>query len=180
MPLIDAQGRVLGRFNCLDAGLVALLSVSVLGILLVQTGIHATSKNMIEGETDIEIGLYLRTRTDDPTLFKVGSQPNITIRNQPRGKMLITAVSFSPAKALVPQASGYKVIDDPQLQHVYDFKLTLKDHALVTPEGFVAEGVKVKVGLPIELEDQTYRLTGGITKVVALTNSIPEAHNVSH
>jgi hypothetical protein len=165
MAIIDANGKVFGKFNLLDAGFTALLGVVLLGVVLVQSGVQATSKNMVQGETDIHISLYLRTRTLKESIFKVGDETNITVRNQPRGKVAIVFAQLDPVKALVAQASGYKIFPDPLSSNMYDIKLVLKDHATITPEGYVAEGVKMKIGLPIELEGMDYRLSGTITKV---------------
>ena len=165
MAIIDANGKVFGKFNLLDAGFTALLGVVLLGVVLVQSGVQATSKNRVQGETDIHISLYLRTRTLKESIFKVGDETNITVRNQPRGKVSIVAAQLDPVKALVPQGSGYKIFPDPLSSNMYDIKLVLKDHATITPEGYVAEGVKMKIGLPIELEGMDYRLSGTITKV---------------
>jgi hypothetical protein len=165
MAIIDANGKVFGKFNLLDAGFTALLGVVLLGVVLVQSGVQATSKNMVQGETDIHISLYLRTRTLKESIFKVGDETNITVRNQPRGKVAIVSAQLDPVKALVAQASGYKIFPDPLSSNMYDIKLVLKDHATITPEGYVAEGVKMKIGLPIELEGMDYRLSGTITKV---------------
>ena len=171
MPLIEKNGQLFGKFNVLDAGFTLLLSVVLLGVVLVQSGVQATSKNMVQGETDIHISLYLRTRTLKETLFKAGDETNITVRNQPRGKVTIVSAQLEPVKALVPQGSGYKIFPDPLSSNMYDIKLVLKDHATITPEGYVAEGVKMKIGLPIELEGMDYRLSGNITQVVPVTTT---------
>jgi hypothetical protein len=173
MQLFNEQGQLFGRFNVLDAGFALLVGVVLLGVTLVQTGVQATSKNMVQGETDIEISLYLRTRTLNEHLFKAGDETNITVRNQPRGKVSIVSATLDPVKALVPQGSGYKVFPDPLSSNVYDIKLTLKDHATITPEGYVAEGVKMKIGLPIEIEGMDYRLSGVITKVAPVKATAP-------
>jgi hypothetical protein len=67
---------------------------------------------------------------------------------------------------VVTNASGQtRLIPDPTLAYSVDYELQLRDHALITSDGYVANGVKLKVGLPIELEGPTYRIPAAIVAV---------------
>lgn len=167
----------LKKLNPIDSGIFALVALALIGILFVQAGWHQTSSQMIEGESDVLITFITRnTRTVDPNLFKKGAVTHITIRNQPRGDLPIESSSFSKVKTLVPLANGtVKVLDDPSLIDAYDFRVTLKDHALVTPEGYVSNGIKLKIGLPIEIEGFNYRLGGVIVDVQPLPEAASQA-----
>ncbi len=165
--LLDSNGRLLGRYNIFDAAFAGLIALVILGILAVQSGWHKTSGETIKGETDIEYTVLLRNlKTLDKNLFVPGNTLSITIRNQPRGEVTIVDAQASPKKLAVPTAGGeVKVVDDPADLYGYDYLIRLKDHALVTEEGYVTEGIKVKIGLPIEVEGFNYRVNGVIADV---------------
>jgi hypothetical protein len=157
-----------GRINLFDFVIVSALLLTVAGVLVVQSGWHRTSGQVVQGETDIEYTILIRNlKTLHPdTLFEPGKKLSMTIRNQPRGDVKIVAVEHSPKKAVVPQgANGYQVIADPTDPNGHDFKIRLRDHALVSATGYVTEGLKVKVGMPIEVEGFNYRVGGVIADV---------------
>jgi hypothetical protein len=170
MSMLDAQGRLFGRFNLLDAGLVALLTLGLLGIFLVQSNLHATSQAMVDGETDIDVRVMFTLRSEDPALFKVGDMTNITVRNQPRGEVKIVAVQAEPVQVMLAVGAKPTAVTDTTEAKVMNYWLTLRDHATVTKEGYVAEGVKVKIGVPVNLEGFKYSVHGGIVDVTALRN----------
>lgn len=183
LPWLDPQGRLWGKWNILDAGLVMLVACIVLGMLLVQLGVQKTSAAQVLGESDILIKLYLRSRTFEQQLFVEGEKTNITVRNQPRGEVTIMKVEKMLPQLTVMGKQGPQAVPDASLPGVYDYTITLKDHATLSKEGYVAEGVKIKIGLPIELEGQNYRLTGSILQVTPVNStsdsvaaSAPHAH----
>ena len=164
--LIDDSGRLLGKFNVIDAGIGALLLLATLGIIAVQSGWHQTSGQMIEGEADIEYTVFMRNiKTLNPNLFEPGKTLSMTIRNQPRGAVEIVRVQHAPKKALL--ANG-QVVDDKADPYGYDYLLTVKDHATITSDGYVTAGVKVKVGMNIEVEGFNYRLPAYIVDIKKL------------
>lgn len=174
---MDATARLWGRWNVVDAMAVLTVAATALGLLMVQAGWHQTSGQAVEGETDIEYTVLMYgLRTLRPELFQVGDQTSITIRNHPRGKVTITQVERQPRRLVVPAvvrgAQGYEVIEDPTLPDAYEYRLTLKDHALKTSEGFVTNGMKVKIGLPIEVEGFDYRVSGVIVDVRPTTKAV--------
>lgn len=164
---LDEQGRILGRLNLLDAGFLLLVAVVGLGVLLVQSGTHQTSGNLIEGETDILYTVVTQnTRTLTPDMLKSGESTHLSIRNQPRGNVTIDSASFRPHETSFVTGGGkpFSAVD-PALKNSYDYTIVLRDHATITPDGFVTNGIKVKVGLPIELEGKTYRIPAAIVGV---------------
>lgn len=165
--MMDRSGRLLGRLNVLDGMVLGLLLLVVLGIIAVQSGWHQTSGETIKGETDIEYTVLLRNlKTLQPDLFTPGQKLSITIRNQPRGEVFIVDSKVSPKKLAVPMADGnVKVVDDPADLYGYDYLIRLKDHALLSDGGYVTEGIKVKIGLPIEVEGMNYRVNGVIADI---------------
>lgn len=171
---LDAEGRLFGKFNIIDILMTGFITLLVLGVWLVQSGWHQTSGQVIEGESDILISVQLSDlRTLDTQLFKPGETTAITIRNQPRGQVKIVDSHCDPL--MVAVSGSAKPVPDPGKPNGYECFVTLKDHSLVTKDGYVSEGVKVKVGLGIELEGFKYRAYGRITDVVAVkpTAAVP-------
>lgn len=166
MPLIEPDGRLFGRFNILDAGVAVLVGLVSLGFLMVQSNLHATSSAMVKGETDIDIRVMFRLRSEDEALIKVGDVTNITVRNQPRGSVQVVAIEKVPVKDFIVINNTAALITPNNEQYVSDYWVTLRDHATITEDGYVAEGVKVKIGLPINLEGFKYSAHGGIVDVL--------------
>jgi Domain of unknown function (DUF4330) len=156
-----------GRLNGLDAGFLGLVAVVGLGILLVQSGTHQTSGTLIEGEADIQYTVVTQnTRTLIPTMIRANDMTHLSIRNQPRGDVKIVSATYKPHETSFVSPSGqpFSAVD-PALKNSVDYTIVLQDHATVTKEGYVANGIKVKVGLPIELEGKAYRIPAAIIDV---------------
>jgi hypothetical protein len=161
--------RLLPRFNPIDMGVLLTGLCVALGITASQLGWHKTSGQMITGETDIRYQIVVRNlKTLRPSILQAGKTLSITIRNQPRGDVRITEVKHMVKRTLLQtpgHGPGYQVIDDPVDLYGHDYLVTVQDHALVTKDGFVTEGIKVKIGLPIEIEGFDYRVNGSIVDV---------------
>ena len=162
--LIDDSGRLLGKVNIIDFGFTALLVLGALGLIAVQSGFHKTSGQMIQGEADIRYTFQLRNvKTFHPdTLFKPGDKLSMTIRNQPRGAVEIIDVKHNPKRILLGNGQLVPDTSDP---NGYDFLVTVKDHATITSDGYVTEGVKVKTGMGMDVESARYRLSGVIIDI---------------
>ncbi len=164
---IDQSGKLFGKINIIDFGTLALVLLATLGVLAVQSGMYQTSGQVIKGEGDIVYTIYIRNlKTMQPALFVPGQKLSITIRNQPRGKVEIVDVKQTPKRVsyMLPNGS-LKTVEDPADAYGYDYLITLKDHALFSNDGYVTEGIKVKVGLGIEVEGHDYRVPGAIVDV---------------
>jgi hypothetical protein len=175
MSLLDTNGRLFGKFNVLDAGLVLLLAVGGLGVFLVQSNLHATSQAMVQGETDIDIRVMFTLRSEDAQLLKAGEKTNITIRNQPRGEVKILDVQKAPVQVMLAVNGKPTAVTDTTEKNVQSYWVTLRDHATITKEGYVAEGVKVKVGVPVDLEGFKYFVHGGIVDVRPVADAVGKA-----
>lgn len=167
MQWIDENGRFLGKVNIVDLFTTSVVVLGVLGVFLVQSGLHVTSGQVVEGEADIFVDVQISDlKSLDPNLFKAGEKTDITIRNQPRGSVSIVEAHSQPVQVTVLDSKGQvKGVGDYSEPNGHDFFVTLKDHAKITQNGYVAAGVKVKVGLPIELEGFKYRAYGRIINV---------------
>lgn len=165
--LMNSSGQVFGRFNLIDFSALLLALLATLGILLVQSGLYRTSGQVIKGEGDIVYTVYVRNlKSLSPDLFVPGKKLSITIRNQPRGAVQILQAQNTPKRTSFMLPNGQlKTLADPADPYGYDSLVTLKDHALFTEDGYVTEGIKVKIGLPIEVEGRNYRVPGVIVDV---------------
>ena len=158
------------KLNRLDWALVSVFALVLVGVLLVQSKVMVTSADMVEGEADvkIEIGVY-GAEILDPSLIKAGEKTALSIRNQPRGDVLIDSVRYEPDQITFMLPSGQpKAVANVAQPHLTDVYITLKDHATVSKEGYVANGVKIKVGQPIDVEGFAYRFSGRILNVSAV------------
>lgn len=169
MPILNSEGRLFGRFNVLDVVVTGAIALGVAGVFLVQSGTQVTSGQVVEGETDILVYVQIPSlKTLDRELFEPDKNTSITIRNQPRGEVLIESVKSAPTKVTMLGSNQKPLaVDDIAMANSYDYTVVLKDHAKITKDGFVTEGVKVKIGLPIELEGFNYRVYGKIVDVQA-------------
>lgn len=178
---IDSSGKLFGKINVIDFGGLALALLVALGIIAVQSGMYRTSGQMIKGEGDIHYTIYIRNlKTLKPDLFVPGKKLSITIRNQPRGEVSIVDVKQTPKRTSFMLPDGaLKAVEDPADPYGYDYLITLKDHALFSQDGYVTEGIKVKVGLGIEVEGHDYRVPGAIVDVKEVADAKPAATSAS-
>lgn len=165
--LINQSGQLFGKINIIDFCSFALVGLIALGILAVQSGWHQTSGQVIQGEGDIQYTIFIRNlKTLQPDLFKAGKKLSITIRNQPRGEVEIVSVKQSPRRNSFMGPNGkLQTVVDPADPYGYDYLVTLRDHAMFAQDGYVTEGIKVKIGLSIEVEGKKYRVPGIIVDV---------------
>lgn len=173
---VNDSGQLFGKINVIDFATLATVALVTFGIIAVQAGWHQTSSQVVKGETDIQYTIFMRNiQTLDPALFEEGKTLSMTIRNQPRGEVKILKVERKSPKVVVPAGGGYNVVDDPTAPHAYNYLVTLQDHATVTNEGYVTNGVKVKTGMGIDVEGKNYRLPGIIVDVRELGGAPAQA-----
>jgi hypothetical protein len=165
--LINQSGKLFGRINVIDFLGLALVLLITVGVIAVQSGLYQTSGQVIKGEGDIQYTVLIRNlKTLQPDLFVPGTKLSITIRNQPRGEVPIVAIERHPKRTSYMLPSGaLKTVEDPADPHGYDYLVTLQDHAMFSEGGYVTEGIKVKIGLSIEVEGKNYRVPGVIVAI---------------
>lgn len=164
--MIDAQGRLFGRFNLIDLS-VAMIAVAMLfGLLWVRAG-HSPLDKVVLSEGPTDVTLTIRgARVQDPTVIKAGEKAFITIRNQPYAKVDVVKVDWVRRPyAYVGPGGKVQTMPDPVDPMATDLLVTIRDHGQATEDGIVLGGNKVKIGIPLELEGFSYRLTGTITAV---------------
>lgn len=166
--MIDKKGRLLGRLNVLDALVGLFIVFSVLGLLWVQVGGYRTSSAMIEGDATIEYTVHLShvNAIHPEHWFNKGEPVALTVRNRPRGKVVITAVTHQSRQAIIPNGQGsYTLAPDPNYPHQLDMYITLRDKVMATKDGYVGNGVKLKQGSHVVLENKLTRVDGSIVDV---------------
>lgn len=146
--------------------------VLVVGVGIVTAkGMRQTADKQIEAKSEIEFEVYLRsvTVTSKDCPIKVGEKTFISIRNVPYTDLEVTSVTYTPKKTAISanNKNGYIVVDDPSFMHTYDIAVKVKDDAVLTKDGAVVGGNKIKTGLPITLEGKTYKFTGSVSDINA-------------
>ncbi len=123
----------------------------------------------IEKETKINFEVFFRgiTISDVKTPFMVGDDAFITIRNVPYTKLKIVDMDGRPRMKVIPanNEQGYIIVQDISMPNAYDLIVKLEDFAKKTPDGYVAGGNKIKMGIPVVIEGEKYKYTGVISNV---------------
>ena len=132
----------------------------------------------IEKETKIVFDVFFRgiTLSTYQSPFKIGDNAFITIRNVPYTKLKIVAVEGSPRMTYVSakNAKGYEVKEDVSLPGLFDFAVRLEDKAKKTPDGYVAGGNKIKMGIPVVIEGELYKYQGTISNISEISDNREE------
>lgn len=167
MKILDAHGRLFGKLNLLDLGAILVLLLVVVGIFFTPgnpTSLAQAQTVPVEFEVIVR-GLSVR---NPRSLFQVGDNTSIVIRNQPSGSVRITKIEDPGRQVLVPQPDGsvaLKPSPGSEVPFTADFLLTLAGQGQITSDGPVLGGSKVKIGLPVRLEGKTYDFNGTIIEV---------------
>ena len=160
---------MLKKLKVTDIVIIALIIVFVIiGTFAVFKKKHF-SNLPIEKETKINFEVFFRgiTTSDTVAPFKAGEDAFITIRNVPYTKLKIVAMDGRPRMTILPanNKEGYIVTPDVSLPNLFDFIVKLEDTAKKTPDGYVAGGNKIKMGIPVVIEGERYKYTGVISNV---------------
>lgn len=154
--------------NLLDIILILAVVFAIGGFAAVKFGKHQTAGDIIEAKAPIEFDATFLAQpiSAKETLFKKGDSAFITIRNVPYTELEITNFSFTPWKlAVYDTTKNVFAVNDPSRENVYNINVTLKDDAIITKDGAVIGGNKIKIGLPITIEGFKYRLNGTVSDV---------------
>lgn len=130
-----------------------------------------TADKQIEATSPIVFQVFLRgvTVTGEEFPIKVSEKTFITIRNVPYTQLDVLEVKSQPRKIFAP-ASKNVLVPDPSQPSLYDAVVTIKDVAKITKDGAVVGGNKIKMGLPVILEGEKYKLNGTISDVRVTTD----------
>lgn len=165
MKLIDAQGRLFGKFNLLDVGAALTILLVLIGIF-VSPGTGRSAAQVGGGKTQpVEVDLIVRgLSVRDPQVvigeLRTAKKTNIVVRNQPAGSVEVKTVEQLPRKILVTQPDGtLKLLDDPRpenMSYSTDLTITLAGNAVISDDGVTIGNTKMRIGTPIELEGRNY------------------------
>ena len=127
------------------------------------------AKLPVEKEAVIRFEVFFRgvTISASETPFKVGDNAFITIRNVPYTKLKIVGMNGRPRMLVLPSnnAQGYVIAEDISMPNLYDIIVQLEDKAKKTPDGYVAGGNKIKMGIPVVIEGEKYKYSGTISNI---------------
>ena len=153
------------KFSLVD--LVIISGVVIALIVGVCTAKHfrQTADKQIEA-TSITFQVFLRGVTVTGKEFPVKKEDKtfITIRNVPYTELKVVDVSSEPRKTFSP-AGRYTLVNDPSQPAIFDAIVTITDTAKITKDGAVVGGNKIKMGLPVTLEGESYKFNGTISDV---------------
>ena len=132
----------------------------------------------IEKEATIQFDVFFRgiTLTGKDSPFKQGEDAFITIRNIPYTKLKVIEAIGQPRMTVFPAKNekGYMFAQDVSTPNLFDFVVRLEDKAKKTPDGFVAGGNKIKMGIPVVIEGETYKYSGTISNVYEVVEEVQE------
>ena len=168
--------NLFGKLNFID--LVIIVGVVIALLVGVYTAKHyrQTADKQIDAISPIVFQVFLRGVTVTGEEFPIyeGGKTFITIRNVPYTELDVLNVSSSPRKAAIASSRAverYVLINDPAQPSLYDAIVTIKDVAKITKDGAVVGGNKIKMGLPVTLEGESYKFNGTISDVRVTSES---------
>ena len=160
---------MLKKLKVTDIVIIALIIIFVvIGTFAVFKKKHF-SNLPIEKEAKINFEVFFRgvTISDRMAPFRAGDDAFITIRNVPYTKLKIVDFDGRPRMKSIAANNkhGFIMVEDASMPNMYDFIVRLEDTAKKTPDGYVAGGNKIKMGIPVVIEGEKYKYTGTISNV---------------
>ena len=145
--------KILGPLNIVDLLVIFIIAAGLLGVFIYRHGSFSEAGQAIQRQYPIEIDVFLQeARVSAPgPIFVPGEKTFITIRNVPHAELEII------------KSTKTQVKDEPCYPYGHNFLVTVKDNAVLTPDGPVVGGNKIKIGLPIILEGYNYKLGGVVS-----------------
>lgn len=164
------HGKLFGIINIVDFIIILIVLTALLAIFMLKSARFSTSTSIIQKEGIINFDVILRgiKVSEKEEILNNNAKTFLTIRNVPYNSLQIINVEKERWKTIVPNpkdASKVIAVDDPSEPYVFNYLVTLKDKAILTKDGPVIGGNKIKIGLPITLEGFNYRLNGIVSSV---------------
>ena len=163
------------KFSFIDIIIIIGVVIAMLVGLLTVKHFRQTADKQIEATSPIVFQIFLRgvTVTGEEFPIKANDKTFITIRNVPYTELTVTEVISNPRKILSPTIKSM-VVNDPAQPALFDAVVTVNDTAKITKDGAVVGGNKIKMGLPVTLEGETYRFNGTISDVRVMSTDIKD------
>ncbi len=154
------------KFSLVDLIIVGGVIIALLVGIYTAKHFRQTADKQIEATSSITFQVFLRgvTVTGEEFPVKKDAKTFITIRNVPYTELTVLDVTSQPRKTLSP-AGKYTLVNDPSQPAIFDAVVTISDTAKITKDGAVVGGNKIKMGLPVTLEGETYKFNGTISDV---------------
>lgn len=164
------KAKLFGILNVFDLFIIFIIILGALGLYLVKSGKFKTSSGVIKKEAVIEFDTVIRGQklSNNESLFKAGEKTFITIRNVPYTSLKIVKFEKTNWQTAIPDPKNPSkaiAVNDPSENYTYNFLVTVEDKALITDDGPVIGGNKIKIGLPVSLEGFNYRVYGVVSDV---------------
>lgn len=158
------------NFNVVDVIIVlGVIAALIVGVMTTKH-FRQTADKQIEATSSITFQVFLRgvTVTGDEFPIKPQDKTFITIRNVPYTELNVLKVTSEARQTLVPSQRAkeqYILVKDPAQPAIFDAVVTITDTAKITKDGAVVGGNKIKMGLPVTLEGNSYKFNGTISDV---------------
>lgn len=162
--------ELISKIKIVDFIIIAGVIVAFIVGFFTYNHFRQTADKQIEATSKITFQVYMRgvTFTGEKIPFEKGEKTFISIRNVPYSDLEIIDVRAEKRKMILPVLKNAKsviVVEDVSQAYLYDVVVTLADEAKITKDGAVVGGNKVKIGLPITLEGDDYKLNGTVSDV---------------
>lgn len=159
------------KINLIDVIIFVAITIALVVGFFTYKHYRQTAGDRIEKTAKIGFQVYLRgvTLTANENPIKAGDKTFITIRNVPYTDLTVLNSIIDTKKTVIPNVAGKSpaalIVEDYSQMYMYDIVVTVADVAKITKDGAVIGGNKIKIGLPITLEGQTYKLNGTVSDV---------------
>lgn len=154
------------KFSFVDLIIISGVIIALLVGFCTAKHFRQTADKQIEAVSPITFQVFLRgvTITGDAFPIDINSKTFITIRNVPYTELKVIDVKSESRKTFAPSTKNV-LVPDPAQPSIYDAVITITDTAKITKDGAVVGGNKIKMGLPVTLEGETYKFNGTISDV---------------
>ncbi|MBF2067148.1 MAG: DUF4330 domain-containing protein [Calothrix sp. C42_A2020_038] len=161
MVVWNFKSRLFSTFPSISLFWRRLLLVILLVVLSIISYPHSSFAQPSSKPVEIDLFVQgLSVRNPKVLLeqgLKPGTQTDITLRNQPEGKLNIKSVQQLPITISVPQPNGsVKELPDPKENFRMDILITLTGQANVQEQGLYLGKSRLKIGTPAEIEGFNY------------------------
>ena len=168
--------EIIKKIKPIDFIIIAGIIIALIVGFLTFTHVRQTADKRIEATSKIRFQVYVRgvTLTGNDIPMHKDETTFISIRNVPYTDLNIVDVKADRKKIVLPTFNNKKVIvvEDVSQASLYDVIITLEDTAKITKDGAVVGGNKIKIGLPITLEGDDYKLTGIVSSIQIMPDEV--------
>ena len=157
------------NFKLVDLIILAGIVIALIVGYLTFKNYRQTAAKQIEATSKISFQVYIRgvTLTGGYIPLNANDTTFISIRNVPYSDLKVLDVKADRKKTVLSSINSKNpiIVDDASQAYMYDIIVTLTDTAKITKDGAVVGGNKIKMGLPITLEGQSYKFNGTVSDI---------------